>query len=91
MQPPESTLRGEKPTVSVVLDEYNHNNRAVVYLRWHGSAIVGRGLSRLDVGDEVEQPIGQKLALARAMSHLVRQLFTDAARDIEAASALRSA
>jgi len=91
MQPPQSAPRGEKPTVSVILDEFGQRSRAVVRLRWHGTTIVGRGLSRLDACDETEQPIGQKLALARALSDLVRQVFVDAASDIDAASALRSA
>ncbi|WP_284228155.1 dsRBD fold-containing protein [Mycobacterium antarcticum] len=44
-----------------------------------------------DATDEPEQTIGQKLTLARALSHLARQLFTEAASDIEGASAARSA
>ena len=81
----------DEPTVTIVFDEYNRNNRAVARLNWNGAELVGRGLSRLDAEDEAQRHIGEKLALARALSHLVRQLFTDAAHDIEATSALRSA
>jgi len=87
----QSTPCGEEPRLSIVLDEYDQNRRAVVRLHWHEATIVGRGLSRLVAFDEAELPIGQKLALARALSDLVRQLFTDAALDMETVSTLRSA
>jgi hypothetical protein len=87
----ESYCRGDEPTVMIVFDEHDHHNRAVARLNWRGSALVGRGLSRLDANDEAEDRIGRKLALARALSHVVRQLFTDAAQDIEATVAVRSA
>lgn len=77
--------------VTVAFDEFHGHSRAVARLSWHGETLVGRGLSRLDVGDEIEHPIGETLALARALSALARQLFTDAARDIEIASAARTA
>ncbi|WP_284235384.1 dsRBD fold-containing protein [Mycobacterium antarcticum] len=76
---------------TIVLDEYSLHSRAMVRLRWQDASLVGRGLSRLDASDEAEHPIGQKLALARALSHLAGQLFTEAACDIEGASAARSA
>ncbi|BDX33616.1 hypothetical protein TUM20985_41630 [Mycobacterium antarcticum] len=81
----------EIPTATIVLDEYSRHGRAMVRLRWQEASLVGRGLSRLDATDEPEHTIGQKLALARALSHLARQLFTEAASDIEGASAARSA
>jgi len=82
---------GDDPVLTVVFDEYNDQNRAVARLDWQGTVLVGRGLTRLDADDEAVYHIGRKLALARALSHLVRQLFTDAAHDIEATAALRSA
>ncbi|MBJ7338108.1 dsRBD fold-containing protein [Mycolicibacterium sp.] len=85
-----STVCVEMPTLTIDLDEYDQHSRAIVRLDWHATNLVGRGLSRLDSGREVQFSIGQKLALARALSHLVRQLFTEAARDIEALSGPRS-
>lgn len=91
MKPPQSSQRAERPSLTTVLDECDQHARAVVRLNWRGTTIVGRGSSRLDAEDDVHQPIGQKLAVARALSDLVRQLFTDAAAEMDAASALSSA
>ena len=81
----------EPPTATILLDEDSHHSQAAVRLHWQETSLVGCGLSRLDATDEPEHTIGQKLALARALSHLARQLFTEAASDIEGASAARSA
>lgn len=87
---PNLATDGETPTLSVILDEHDAHNRAIVRLSWRGTSVVGRGRSRLGAGDEVEGP-GQKLALARALSDLTRQVFVDVAGEIEAATALRFA
>ncbi|MCP9270914.1 dsRBD fold-containing protein [Mycolicibacterium arenosum] len=89
--PTSSPRHGDDPVVTIVFDEYNHHNRAVARVHWNGTTVVGRGLSRLDADDEAERRVGEKLALARALSHVVRQLFTDAAIDIEAIATVRSA
>ncbi len=70
--------------IDVTIDEHEERTRAKTRLRWRGNELVGVGLARLNPADEPVSEIGDELAVARALSDLVNQLFVLTESDIEA-------
>jgi hypothetical protein len=71
-------------TVDVSIDEHDGKTRATARLRWRDQESVGVGASRLNPADREVADIGDELAVARALSDLVRRLMAVTAHDIEA-------
>ena len=70
--------------VDVAIDEHEGRTRAKARLQWRGKDLVGIGLARLNPADVPVAEIGDELAVARALSDVVNQLFALTESDIEA-------
>jgi hypothetical protein len=75
---------GKDWTVKITIDEHEGHTRAKARLRWRDQESVGVGASRLNPADREVADIGDELAVARALSDLVRRLMAVTAHDIEA-------
>lgn len=71
-------------TVKITVDEIDDRTRAVARMPWKSRELVGIGQVCLDPGDHFPDRVGGELAVARALSNVIRQLDGAAAADIEA-------
>ncbi len=72
-----------KYRVKITVDEHDDHTEAVAHLRWRHTDLVGIGEADLDPDDRYPKRVGKELAVARALTHLTRQLFVTTAGDIE--------
>jgi|OM-RGC.v1.031858424 hypothetical protein len=75
-------------TVDITIDEHTaeegNRTRAIARLRSRDDThIVGSGFARCNPSDHDVPEIGDELAVARALSHLARQLIEATAADLE--------
>jgi hypothetical protein len=72
--------------VKITVDKRDGHTRANAHLRWRHVDLVGVGDADIDLDDQYPKRVGEELAVARALSHLTRQLFVTTAGDIESAT-----
>lgn len=69
--------------VKITVDRHENHTVAKAHLRWRHVKLVGTGEVDLDPDDRYPKRVGEELAVARALTHLTRQLFVSTAGDIE--------
>jgi Domain of unknown function (DUF1876) len=69
--------------VKITVDRHDDRTRANARMRWRHVDLVGTGDAELDPDDKYPKRVGDELAVARALTHLTRQLFVATAGDIE--------
>jgi hypothetical protein len=69
--------------VTIHVEREGDGTRATASLRWHDVDLVGIGNAELEDGERYPKRVGEELAVARALTHLTRQLFVNTAGDIE--------
>jgi hypothetical protein len=74
---------GSKYHVKITVDKDDDHTRANARMRWRHVELVGVGDADLDPDDQYPRRVGEELAVARALTHLTRQLFVATAGDIE--------
>jgi hypothetical protein len=57
--------------------------KATARMRWRHIELVGKGEAEVDPDDRYPAQVGEELAVARALTHLTRQLFAVTAGDVE--------
>lgn len=71
-----------KHHVKINVDKHDDHTRATARLRWRDVDLVGIGDADIDPDDQYPKRVGEELAVARALTHLTRQLFVTTAGDI---------
>jgi hypothetical protein len=56
---------------------------ATARMRWRDIDLVGTGNADVDPDDHYPELVGEELAVARALTHLTRQLYVSTGGDIE--------
>ncbi|OBI40252.1 hypothetical protein A5707_10040 [Mycobacterium kyorinense] len=74
--------QAKKWTVEVAIDKHPKSTRATARLRRHDQELIGTGLAHRNPADRDIPPIGDELAVARALTDLADQLFAETASDI---------
>jgi hypothetical protein len=69
--------------VKVTVDRHDNHAEATARMRWRDVDLVGTGSADVDPDDHYPELVGEELAVARALTHLTRQLFVSTAGDIE--------
>lgn len=69
--------------VKIAVEKHHDHTQAIARLRWHHTDLVGVGDADIDPDDQYPKLVGEELAVARALTHLTRQLFVATAGDIE--------
>ncbi len=69
--------------VKISVERKGDDTRATATLHWRDVDLVGTGDAELDDGERFPKRVGEELAVARALTHLTRQLFVTTAGDIE--------
>lgn len=69
--------------VKIKVTRHDDHTDATAQLRWRHVDLVGSGMADLDPDDDYPKKVGEELAVARALTHLTRQLFVTTAGDIE--------
>ncbi len=69
--------------VKICVERKGDGTQATASMRWHDVDLVGRGDAELEDGERYPKRVGEELAVARALTHLTRQLFVNTAGDIE--------
>ncbi|CAN5597178.1 DUF1876 domain-containing protein [soil metagenome] len=69
--------------VKITVDKHHHHTQANARMRWRDVELVGVGDADIDPDDQYPKLVGEELAVARALTHLTRQLFVQTAGDIE--------
>lgn len=69
--------------VKISVERNGEDTRATASLRWRDTDLVGTGDAVLDDSERYPKRVGEELAVARALTHLTRQLFVTTAGDIE--------
>ena len=68
--------------VKIKVGRHDDHTEATAHLRWRDVDLVGSGEADLDPDDQYPKRVGEELAVARALTHLTRQLFVTTAGDI---------
>jgi hypothetical protein len=69
--------------VKITVDKHDDHTRADARMRWRHVDLVGVGEADIDPDDRYPKRVGEELAVARALTHLTKQLFVATAGDIE--------
>lgn len=69
--------------VKITVDGRGDHWVANAQLHWRHVKLVGTGEADVDPDDRYPKRVGEELAVARALTHLTRQLFVTTAGDIE--------
>jgi hypothetical protein len=69
--------------IKIEVERDDEHTTATARMRWRDDALVGVGEADLDPDDRYPRRVGKELAVARALTHLTRQLFETTAGDIE--------
>lgn len=72
--------------VKVKVVSHDDHTEATASMRWRKIDLVGTGNAEVDPNDHYPELVGEELAVARALTHLTRQLFVTTAGDIESAT-----
>jgi hypothetical protein len=69
--------------VKITVHHDEDHTRAKAHLHWRDADLVGVGDADIDPDDRYPKGVGEELAVARALTHLTRQLFVTTAGDIK--------
>ncbi|TPG32693.1 dsRBD fold-containing protein [Mycolicibacterium hodleri] len=69
--------------VEITVERDGNDTHASASMRWRDADLVGTGDAELEDGERYPKRVGEELAVARALTHLTRQLFVTTAGDIE--------
>jgi Domain of unknown function (DUF1876) len=69
--------------VRITVEHESDRTEAKAHMRWRKADLVGVGEATIDPDDRYPKRVGEELAVARALTHLTRQLFVTTAGDIE--------
>ncbi len=69
--------------VKITVQQHDDHTRAKAHLHWRYADLVGIGDVDIDPDDRYPERTGEELAVARALTHLTRQLFVTTAGDIK--------
>lgn len=69
--------------VKITVHHHDDHTKAKAHLHWRYADLVGVGEADVDRDDQYPKRVGEELAVARALTHLTRQLFVTTAGDIE--------
>ncbi|MCV7229602.1 DUF1876 domain-containing protein [Mycolicibacterium komossense] len=72
-----------KYNVKIRVDMHDDHAKATARMGWRDVELVGKGEADLDPDDHYPARVGEELAVARALTHLTRQLFVATAGDVE--------
>ena len=80
----ESKQRDEsKHRVKITVEHEANRSSAIAHMRWRHTDLVGKGEAEVDADERYPQRVAEELAVARALTHLTRQLFVSTAGDIQ--------
>ena len=68
--------------VKITVRHHDDHTKAKAHLHWRYADLVGVGDVEIDPDDDYPKRVGEELAVARALTHLTRQLFVTSAGDI---------
>lgn len=68
--------------VKITVHHDDDHTKATAHLHWRHADLVGEGDAEVDPDDRYPKRVGEELAVARALTHLTRQLFVTTAGDI---------
>jgi hypothetical protein len=68
--------------VKITVHHDDDHTAAKAHLHWRYADLVGLGEAEVDPDDHYPRRVGEELAVARALTHLTRQLFVTTAGDI---------
>ena len=71
-----------KYRVKITVHRHDDHTTATARLHWRYADLVGVGEADIDPDDHYPTRTGEELAVARALTHLTRQLFVTTAGDI---------
>jgi hypothetical protein len=72
-----------KYRVDIGVHHHHHDHTtATARLHWRDADLVGVGEADIDSDEHYPKRVGEELAVARALTHLTRQLFVTTAGDI---------
>ncbi|CAN5664100.1 DUF1876 domain-containing protein [soil metagenome] len=72
-----------KYNVKIKVDIHGDHAKATARMDWRHIELVGKGEADVDPDDHFPAQVGEELAVARALTHLTRQLFVVTAGDVE--------
>ncbi|MDT5070043.1 MAG: hypothetical protein QOJ95_486 [Mycobacterium sp.] len=72
-----------KHHVKIKVRRDDERSVATAQMRWRQNDLVGTGEAELDPDDRYPKRVADELAVARALTHLTRQLFVTTAGDIQ--------
>ena len=76
-------MKEKRWSVDIVIDEHEGRTRAEARLQAEAATLKGTGLARLNPNDPDVPEIGDELAVCRALSGLVHDLFEATIADIQ--------
>jgi uncharacterized protein DUF1876 len=71
-----------KYRVHIGVHHHHDHTTAAARLHWRDADLVGVGETEIDPEERYPKRVGEELAVARALTHLTRQLFVTTAGDI---------
>lgn len=71
-----------KYRVNIGVHHHHDHTTATARLHWRDADLVGVGEADIDPDERYPKRVGEELAVARALTHLTRQLFVTTAGDI---------
>ena len=78
----ETTHQDTKYHVKIAVHYDEDHTTATAHLHWRYANLEGVGEAKIDPDDGYPTRVGEELAVARALTHLTRQLFVTTAGDI---------